>query len=94
MADFSRDPREHWLKPRFSKNEVANSGYTKIRRVGKDALPRVHRHVTSFHDAVAAEGEEKGRDERRDADEIAHAKNTEADLEATHAKTVGQRTQQ
>lgn len=26
MADFSRDPREHWLKPRFSKNEVANSG--------------------------------------------------------------------
>ena len=29
MADFSRDPREHWLKPRFSKNEVANSGRTK-----------------------------------------------------------------
>lgn len=29
MADFSRDPREHWLKPRFSKNEVADSGYTK-----------------------------------------------------------------
>ena len=28
MADFSRDPREHWLKPRFSKNEVANSGWT------------------------------------------------------------------
>ena len=27
MADFSRDPREHWLKPRFSENEVANSGY-------------------------------------------------------------------
>jgi len=31
MADFSRDPREHWLKPRFSKNEVANSGYTRPR---------------------------------------------------------------
>ena len=31
MADFSRDPREHWLKPRFSKNEVANSGYNKNR---------------------------------------------------------------
>ena len=30
MADFSRDPREHWLKPHFSKNEVANSGYTTI----------------------------------------------------------------
>ena len=27
MAAFSRDPREHWLKPYFSKNEVANSGY-------------------------------------------------------------------
>ena len=27
MADVSRDPREHWLKPHFSKNEVANSGY-------------------------------------------------------------------
>jgi hypothetical protein len=26
MATFSRDPREHWLKPHFSKNEVANSG--------------------------------------------------------------------
>jgi len=29
MAVFSRDPREHWLKPHFSKNEVANSGYIK-----------------------------------------------------------------
>ena len=27
MADVSCDPREHWLKPRFSKNEVAKSGY-------------------------------------------------------------------
>ena len=27
MTDVSRDPREHWLKPRFSKNEVANSGF-------------------------------------------------------------------
>ena len=26
MADFSRDPRGHWLKPHFSKNEVAKSG--------------------------------------------------------------------
>ena len=26
MAVFSRHPREHWLKPHFSKNEVANSG--------------------------------------------------------------------
>ena len=26
MADVSCDPREHWLKPRFSKNEVAKSG--------------------------------------------------------------------
>ena len=26
MAVFSRDPREHWLKQHFSKNEVANSG--------------------------------------------------------------------
>ena len=30
MADFSRDPREHWLKPRFSKNEVAKSGLPRI----------------------------------------------------------------
>ena len=28
MAAFSRDPREHWFKTHFSKNEVANSGYT------------------------------------------------------------------
>ena len=28
MTVFSRDPREHWLKPHFSKNEVAKSGYT------------------------------------------------------------------
>ena len=28
MVAFSRDPREHWLKPRYSKNEVANSGAT------------------------------------------------------------------
>ena len=26
MADVSRNPREHWLKPLFSKNEVAKSG--------------------------------------------------------------------
>ena len=26
MAVFSRNPREHWLKPLFSKNEVAKSG--------------------------------------------------------------------
>ena len=26
MADVSRDLREHWFKPNFSKNEVANSG--------------------------------------------------------------------
>ncbi len=26
MAAFSRHPHEHWLKPHFSKNEVANSG--------------------------------------------------------------------
>jgi len=26
MAVFSRDPREHWLKPQFSENQVANSG--------------------------------------------------------------------
>ena len=26
MAVFSRDPREHWPKPHFSKNEVAKSG--------------------------------------------------------------------
>ena len=30
MADVSRNPREHWLKPLFSKNEVAKSGYTLI----------------------------------------------------------------
>ena len=30
MADVSRNPREHWLKPLFSKNEVAKSGYTII----------------------------------------------------------------
>ena len=29
MAFLSREPREYWLKSRFSKNEVANSGYTK-----------------------------------------------------------------
>ena len=27
MAVVSRNPREHWLKPLFSKNEVAKSGY-------------------------------------------------------------------
>ena len=32
MALFSRDPREHWLKSRFSKNEVAKSGYSIFRR--------------------------------------------------------------
>ena len=26
MAVSSRDPREHWLKTHFLKNEVANSG--------------------------------------------------------------------
>jgi len=26
MAAFSRGPREHWLKPHFSKNQVAKSG--------------------------------------------------------------------
>ena len=26
IAVFPRDPREHWLKPHFSKNEVAKSG--------------------------------------------------------------------
>jgi hypothetical protein len=29
MAAFSRGPREHWLKPHFSENEVANSGCIK-----------------------------------------------------------------
>ncbi|MBQ3288855.1 MAG: hypothetical protein IJH50_05535, partial [Kiritimatiellae bacterium] len=29
MAFFSRDPREHWPKPHFSKIKVANSGYIK-----------------------------------------------------------------
>ena len=28
MALFSRGPHEYWLKPHFSKNEVAKSGYT------------------------------------------------------------------
>ena len=28
MANVSRNPREHWLKTHFLKNEVANSGYT------------------------------------------------------------------
>ena len=32
MTDVSRDPREHWLKTRFSKNEVAKSGYSINRR--------------------------------------------------------------
>jgi len=27
MALFSRGPHEYWLKPHFSKNEVAKSGY-------------------------------------------------------------------
>ena len=31
MALFSRGPHEYWLKPHFSKNEVAKSGYTKSR---------------------------------------------------------------
>ena len=30
MATFSRGPREHWLKPHFSKIQVAKSGYTII----------------------------------------------------------------
>ena len=30
MADVSRNPREHWLKPLSSKNKVAKSGYTII----------------------------------------------------------------
>ncbi|MBQ6329286.1 MAG: hypothetical protein IJI35_09760, partial [Kiritimatiellae bacterium] len=29
MATFSRGPREHWLKPHFSKIQVAKSGYSK-----------------------------------------------------------------
>ena len=39
MAVFSRDPREHWLKQHFSKNEVANSGYTKNRAKSPAAAP-------------------------------------------------------
>ena len=27
MANVSRNPREHWLKTHFLKNEVANSGW-------------------------------------------------------------------
>ena len=55
MADFSRDPREHWLKPRFSKNEVANSGYTKCSSLPlagktKDAAP-----YPGFSDRAMAE---------------------------------------
>ncbi len=30
MAVVSRNPREHWLKPLFSKNEVAKSGWTEL----------------------------------------------------------------
>ena len=40
MADVSRDPREHWLKPHFSKNEVANSGSDGA-RVKFAAAPRI-----------------------------------------------------
>ena len=36
MAVFSRDPREHWLKPHFSKNEVANSGHRAQRHARDD----------------------------------------------------------
>ena len=30
MAIFSRGPHEYWLKPHFSKNEVAKSGLLEI----------------------------------------------------------------
>ena len=33
MVFFSRGPHEYWLKPHFSKNEVAKSGYTKSDRL-------------------------------------------------------------
>ena len=54
MADVSRDPREHWLKPHFSKNEVANSG-NRILSANYDIIYE-HMHEANFHEkSVSAE---------------------------------------
>ena len=51
MADVSRNPREHWLKPLFSKNEVAKSGYISRRgaeRQSSQSLSPLLEHVFVF----------------------------------------------
>ena len=45
MANVSRNPREHWLKTHFLKNEVANSGYITLPLIHPIVLPR-HHHLT------------------------------------------------
>jgi len=41
MAIFSRGPHEYWLKPHFSKNEVAKSGVNYRELVKKIPLDRL-----------------------------------------------------
>ena len=52
MALFSRDPREHWLKSRFSKNEVAKSGYIKSPSLPAMALAPPAHHVSVPYQSV------------------------------------------
>ena len=49
MADVSRNPREHWLKPLFSKNEVAKSGYTLISHNPATRTPPLGSDPRSLH---------------------------------------------
>ena len=47
MAFFSRNPREHWLKTHFSKNEVANSGYSKFQPIPRTCLTKFFRFISA-----------------------------------------------
>ena len=50
MALFSRGPHEYWLKPHFSKNEVAKSGISCRPECMLDVL--VPKGVTNFPTVV------------------------------------------
>lgn len=64
MAVFSRDPREHWLKPHFSKKEVANSGGVREpKERGRRQVPRLSRRQ-----ARPAEPPQEARESRRTAE--------------------------
>ena len=60
MADVSRNPREHWLKPLFSRNEVAKSGYTIISHNPTTRTPRwVANHPLSYGNAVQSRSKDR-----------------------------------